>query len=473
MSAPPLKRTASVDDSYITQLEMEVERLHTKLQSSDGVLKSTIDLHMKEKTLFTNKISDLEALLSKYQQQFSSCDEGLKSQFDSMSRLRSSTELHINELKDQQDDTVATLKSEISCLEESSSELARELEHEKLVTQGLRRQVDEWVAKHGEVNRKLREMEAQREVLEEEVKISRDVVQKQAEVKEIQEEVSSLKSQLEAQIKRCDELSDTNNDLKQQLTNVSKERNLLKLSVDDLSKQLKTVDFREVVDSQSQHDSLKTKACNLQSENERLLGEINRLKSLVNQSPLDYDPSKTKVLTFKENPMKLELAKKSNQMEQLRAENYSIKNEVQVLKDEKRILMEELESLKGQQGSNQQLSRDISDLQSKLSSSETKYDRLKTIFHQHVHHFREAITTLTGWQIELDGNYFKLKNLYSEAKDYLAFENPEPGVYLLVETKGLEQINSELVDFLTKVKSIPAFLAQIILEQFNQQTLAV
>ncbi|KAL0238045.1 hypothetical protein GEMRC1_012519 [Eukaryota sp. GEM-RC1] len=262
-------------------------------------------------------------------------------------------------------------------------------------------------------------------------------------------------------------LNELVNSLKEQILKLTDQNSILTSHLKELTKRFDGL--AEDTRSQRQLEEMKAQNAILNKEIDQLKEENNAQRDeleLVKRSQLDFDPKVTKILSFKESPVKMELSKKRRELEEMRNENLKLREII----DELQVQSASFKPVDSSAVSS--LQNSVNDLTQKLSSSELKYERLKTVFHQHVRHYREAVTAITGWQVDLSGDLFTVRSLYSEdSNDYFAFESPEESVYLLVETEVLSKINPDLVSYLQKFRSIPGFLAQVTMDLLNKQTL--
>lgn len=111
--------------------------------------------------------------------------------------------------------------------------------------------------------------------------------------------------------------------------------------------------------------------------------------------------------------------------------------------------------------------------------------RLKDKFKEHISLFREAVYLLTGYKVDMtvdvDRPYFKVRSMYAEKEDdhlmfiwpqKLSSEKQDAVTSLDLVDSPLAQTLSSSVSFsyLTKYKSIPAFMGSLTLALFEAQT---
>ena len=102
--------------------------------------------------------------------------------------------------------------------------------------------------------------------------------------------------------------------------------------------------------------------------------------------------------------------------------------------------------------------------------------RLKEMFKERISSFREAVYLLTGYKIDLyaatNGCYprLRLKSMYAEdADDSLLFQWRDNALELM-ETPFATKLEQKLFDYLSTCNSVPAFLSNVTMELFDNQT---
>eukprot|EP00808_Paulinella_micropora_P016197 g5475.t1 len=97
--------------------------------------------------------------------------------------------------------------------------------------------------------------------------------------------------------------------------------------------------------------------------------------------------------------------------------------------------------------------------------------RLKEVFQKKISQFREACYLLTGYKVDMEGQRYRLRSMYSEKEeDALMFQKAEGGPMHMLETQFVKRVDAELLELLHKYHSIPAFLSQLTLQLFERQT---
>lgn len=221
----------------------------------------------------------------------------------------------------------------------------------------------------------------------------------------------------------------------------------------------------------SNHDSnldeLKKKIKDLEEKNQEQNEIIQMYKDQKNMKG-DFDPTKTKVLSFAFNPA-AELKKKREEEER------KLQEEVEMLRERVRIL-EEMGNDANTQEIKVQLerrnSKEVDDLKKELQASELRTQRLKEVFKRKIHDLREACYRLTGYLINNPSdNQYNLISMYAEQQsDMLLFRSTPEGEMQLLENDFSSSLPDFIEDYLKQQDSIPAFLSSITLDLFSKQT---
>ncbi|XP_071813929.1 uncharacterized protein [Apostichopus japonicus] len=220
----------------------------------------------------------------------------------------------------------------------------------------------------------------------------------------------------------------------------------------------------------SDSEDLKEKIRQLEEENHEHKEMIKMYKDLQNMKG-DFDPTRTKVLTFSSNPA-AELRKKRTEDERKLIE------QVEVLKERVRIL-EEMGHEANTQDIKLQLekrnSKEFDELKKELEASELRGQRLKEVFKSKIHDFREACYRLTGYRISTPSdNKYNLISMYAEREsDKLLFRSTSEGEMQLLENEYSGSLTDLIEAHLQQQDSIPAFLSGLTLDLFSKQTMVM
>ncbi|CAH1274222.1 MAD1L1 [Branchiostoma lanceolatum] len=216
---------------------------------------------------------------------------------------------------------------------------------------------------------------------------------------------------------------------------------------------------------------LRKKVEDLEKDRQKLVEEKEILEARVEQRHLqgDYDPTKTKVVHFGLNPTALRRQHRQEELEKLREECEKLRQQLRAAEEGggADVTASILQTPS---------SKEMEDLKKQLTTAETKNTRLKEVFQQKIHEFRQACYMLLGYKVDVvkDNNY-KLMSMYAERQeDCLMFQMVPGGELQLLETEfSNSQAVMMLVDLHLKTQhSIPAFLSALTLDLFSQQTIA-
>jgi mitotic spindle assembly checkpoint protein MAD1 len=165
-----------------------------------------------------------------------------------------------------------------------------------------------------------------------------------------------------------------------------------------------------------------------------------------------------KVLHLAINPETQARAKSNNELESIQAEN--------------KILTTRLDELQRKLNSVNS-TEDVAELKKKADESELRIARLKEVFQKKISDFRRVVYLLFGFRIDLENNSrYRLSSMYAETQDdYLFFSFNEQMEFVLHETDFTASLDPRVMGFLTKFRSIPAFVSTITLDLFHKQTI--
>eukprot|EP00051_Salpingoeca_urceolata_P023114 m.387588 g.387588 ORF g.387588 m.387588 type:complete len:738 (-) comp20066_c5_seq5:90-2303(-) len=178
---------------------------------------------------------------------------------------------------------------------------------------------------------------------------------------------------------------------------------------------------------------------------------------------LDCDPKTTKILHMPDNPLTRALRKRSEELEHLRVERAALK-----------VRVEQFEKTGTATGDvDPELIKNLEQLKSQLAASERRYERLKEVFGTSAQEFRETCYELFGFRIDVLGKtQYRLQSMFAEREeDTLVFQKSDQGVQLLQTDFSSSLQQTEPMGYLTRFKSIPAFLSGVTLDLFSKQTM--
>ena len=111
---------------------------------------------------------------------------------------------------------------------------------------------------------------------------------------------------------------------------------------------------------------------------------------------------------------------------------------------------------------------------------QTRYERLKEVFHKRMQRFREAVYLLTGFKVDMENTNesprLRLRSIFAEREqDFLMFQWKTNGGMDLCQTESVRRDFTDCVGlYLHQMDSIPAFLAICVtLQLFDQTTVAI
>jgi hypothetical protein len=110
---------------------------------------------------------------------------------------------------------------------------------------------------------------------------------------------------------------------------------------------------------------------------------------------------------------------------------------------------------------------------------QTRYERLKEVFHKRMQRFREAVYLLTGFKVDMENTNesprLRLRSIFAEREqDFLMFQWKTNGGMDLCQTETVRRDFTDVVRlYLHQMDSIPAFLAAVTLQLFDQTTVAI
>ena len=110
---------------------------------------------------------------------------------------------------------------------------------------------------------------------------------------------------------------------------------------------------------------------------------------------------------------------------------------------------------------------------------QTRYERLKEVFHKRMQRFREAVYLLTGFKVDMENTNesprLRLRSIFAEREqDFLMFQWKANGGMDLCQTESVRRdFTDSVMLYLHQMDSIPAFLASVTLQLFDQTTVAI
>lgn len=324
-----------------------------------------------------------------------------------------------------------------------------------------------------------------------------------AKVVERESQIETLQKNLDSEKSNLSEHANLIRRLKRKLLLVSKERDSYKGVLDSYEHELtitggqfdqdRAAALQKIIDSQAnvledlenQLQNQKSSGGAIEGPSADLISELKSLKEKVRRVEHerdelrfemekrsirgDYNPSHTKVLHFKNNPVSQAQDELSVNLSKLQQENEALKARIKLLEEGQTKDLTILVGQKVEEGTSEQ---EVNELKEKIRSSETAKQRLIEAFKKTSQDFREACCQLTGYKVDgLPNQQYRLSPIYAESpNDYLLFKRETSGECHVLETQFLSQ-HKDLLDLhLRRQNSIPVFCAAVIMELFSRQT---
>ncbi|XP_042239983.1 mitotic spindle assembly checkpoint protein MAD1-like [Homarus americanus] len=184
----------------------------------------------------------------------------------------------------------------------------------------------------------------------------------------------------------------------------------------------------------------------------------------------DYDPLKTKVLHFENNPLSKAIESRGTEIHKLQTENKALREHVLQLEQGTSHIITPKVGIKVSNEAHS--SKELTELQEKSKFLETRNKRLLEVFKRKSLDMREVVYQLTGYRVDASGdNQYKLINMYAESPDdYLIFEQTPSKELQFLETDFSNTLEDLIDAYLRHENSYPAFLSAVTLDLFNRQT---
>lgn len=210
----------------------------------------------------------------------------------------------------------------------------------------------------------------------------------------------------------------------------------------------------------------------LEREGDRLHSQISLLESKLGHG--DFSSASTKVLRMVNTLGVDDEAKQTIE---------ALKNELQKTKEK----LQAVEELKGQSADaglvDSFISGKIAQYKEQIAKLEKREERYKTVFADRISVFRRACCELFGYKIVMDDHQrsdgipvtrFILQSIYAQSDDEkLEFEYESGNTSIIANSYTSQpEISNQVVIFVRKMNSIPAFTANLTMESFNKRTLS-
>ncbi|KAK3592821.1 hypothetical protein CHS0354_019049 [Potamilus streckersoni] len=221
---------------------------------------------------------------------------------------------------------------------------------------------------------------------------------------------------------------------------------------------------------------LREKIAGLEKELEAKEEKVLVLEARIEQRRLqgDYDPTTTKVLHFKMNPVKIAQNQRTEEIKALQEENERLKKRLQIL-EESGGKVEDLTVQVEQKLQEPGSAKDIEEMKTQLNSAKLKNERLMEAFKKTSQEFREVCYRLMGYKIDIPcTNQYRLTSMYSESPNhFLLFQQSSSGEIQMLETEFSTSLKDHIDMYLARYDSIPAFLSSVTLDLVSRQTISI
>lgn len=202
----------------------------------------------------------------------------------------------------------------------------------------------------------------------------------------------------------------------------------------------------------------------LDARRNELEAELKRLRQSQSEAELDFDPATAKVLHIKDNPF-LQAVRKAAKQQEVKA-------------GKKRMRMDLAEKSPGRDSSVEarveSLRKEIEELEAKNEELVKKSKvgiRLGEVAKKKIEEVRAVVYNLFGWSMNVHGAKYRITSIYAEGpEDALEFGMNESATMTLMETDYTSRLVEEIEQYVQKMNSIPALLANITIENFDKTT---
>ena len=231
------------------------------------------------------------------------------------------------------------------------------------------------------------------------------------------------------------------------------------------SEKEKTVSEEEMMKLKASMSELENQLNTVMAEKENLELELER-RAIQG----DYNPTDTKVLHFRNNPLQQASEEHSANVAKLQTENESLKTRIRLLEEGQ---SKDLTLLVGQKMEENVSSQEVQELREQLNSKDLQKQRIVEEFTKSAKRFREVCCQLTGYRIDqLQNHQYRLTPQLTEnpTEDNLLFRLEQGGELSMLDTPFSSQLTDLIELHLIRQNSIPVFLAAVIMDHFSRQT---
>ena len=511
-------------ESKCMMLELRLKSLERELAADSGVVVSQSGTPTQSEIARARKISQENESLRRKNLELSARVESLQQMEAENDSLRvrlenltsasdlTSLQLQVATLEEELQawrssfadfDTPVELAVKMRCLQaqnlqllESKGELAQEVSNLKLENQSLQKELESleeektWHETSGRNSKSLVEtMQRECTLLRQEKKSMEDILDsfgqegEAAGQENVVERINELKDLLQETESERQQTHEEAFALKQRLMEVESEIEVLRIRSQTAEKRAARLE-EELEDQKRQFDRLGR-------QRDRLEETVASLEARVGRG--EFNRARTKVLHLTRNPASMAHAScQEIEMEELRQLNKVLTKKVDELQVEVSGLQSQLEADIGGSVSSFSSAGDeaahvervehraavllgtpeIEQLRSKVGDLERLNNRLREVFRAKSQEFRNAVVLLFGYEVEMvEEKTYKLTSLYADKEEeYLMFEMSDENEMTLLESDFANTLQEEIQAYLNRCSSFPAFLANVTLKLFENQT---
>jgi len=324
--------------------------------------------------------------------------------------------------------------------------------------------------------------EKNRELMKKVNKIRHHLSSSEADKIRLQNEVTSLKTQIQTKTASFRSFEKNKLDMETRLKITTDERdnlqNLLKTyetdptstnqlqrrcrSLQDTNIELqKKLDVYKMQTNEVPTQKSCTSCISLQEEKDNLQREFEDFKKRSeNKYGEGYNPNSTQVLHFRMNPVDVAVESHQKKFEEIQLENKRLKQKLKEMQTGHEVSMSEIEFSQT--------------AKKQIELAQLREEQLSETYSKIIEQLRQVIYCLFGYMI-LNGSVerqYKLISMYAENKDdYLLVEIDQDGEVNLLESNFSKQVASLIDLHLHHQKSFPMFISAVTQELFSDQTI--
>ncbi|XP_068116405.1 golgin subfamily B member 1-like isoform X2 [Hyperolius riggenbachi] len=354
-------------------LKQAVESLNIQADGLKHSLEEIQEKHCSEVSLFTNKSKDLlvenERLLLENENLSAAC-ESLKSTMENILQEKEAFSYQLNSLKDSQTDELTGWKAKHGELNKEYESLLQAYENISDEIDKMRQVIDLTKREKHEVLIQLNDLQSENEELLRQIGETGDEIsQLSAALQSKDKELMELKlkadgvTDITEKASKYDEIIKMNQQLLEEKSNLFETCENLKLCLENKEKEnnslfvIKTALDKLQMDMSMYKSDMEIKINEMSSENEVLLKKVTELSIKVQETQESLIETETERDNLSEklsssevllNHEKDTVLKLESDMHNIQLENMNLEEKVKILKDDKAILLEEIENVQEQ-----------------------------------------------------------------------------------------------------------------------------